>query len=69
MHVPAGVLNGVLLIRHPVLGSGLLLCFLAYEALQCWRTHDLSYKDVLGHLVGLALCGIGIVVLEAVSCQ
>lgn len=57
LHVPGGLLNGLLLIFTPWLGVGFLVGFLVYEVWQCVRISNEAHRDILGHIVGLGIIG------------
>jgi hypothetical protein len=63
MHVPLGLLNAAFYL-YPMVGFGFTIAFLGYEAMQEWRKEDLSYKDIVGWLVGL---GVGLAILIALA--
>jgi len=63
MHLPLGMVNGYVLVKHPALGIGLLLCFLVYELAQDHSANDAGYQDILGHLVGLSVVCVALFIL------
>jgi len=64
MHFPVGLFTALSWYYVDGIGWMLFAGFLAYEFIQEWRKHDLSYKDVIGWLAGLFI-GTGIIWLIA----
>ena len=52
MHFPVGVICAWLVFAHPMAGLVAALGFMFYEVLEDWRIKDLSFKDMLGFLIG-----------------
>jgi hypothetical protein len=65
LHAPLGVLNALLLNSEPAIGWALLVLFLAYEVNEDWRITDEAFKDIQGHLAGLAIAGAVVLILGA----
>ena len=67
IHQPGGILNGLLLVFYPEFGIAFLIGFLVYEVTQCWKiaSRAQAYKDIIGHLVGMAAVGISFLCLYA----
>jgi len=59
IHVPVGIVIGILLVICPIAGLGLVLLFGLYEWTEDWRVQDHAWKDLFGALCG---CIIGVVV-------
>ena len=63
MHIPIGIIIGILLVLYPYAGMGLTLIFLVYEWTEDWRTFDHAWKDLAGAIAGCVLgIGIGIII-------
>ena len=65
LHVPIGVLLGILLNIFPVVGCGLLVLFLVYDWTEDWRVYDHAWKDLYGALVGTVI-GIASYIIHGV---
>lgn len=61
IHLPIGaIIAHMILCVNPVLGAFVAVYFLAYEALEDWRVHDRSFKDVFGSLIAMVVGGYAI---------
>jgi len=61
-HMPVGILNAMFLYRLPLLGVCFFVGFIVYELWQCYTTHDLAHNDIVGHLGGMAVGGVALLV-------
>jgi len=60
IHYIAGGISAWVATLYPVLGLGLIITFLVYEAMNDWRKEDWSYRDVLEFLIGLFVVAAGL---------
>ncbi len=60
LHLPVGLLNAWFFSFNEMLGLGMVITFLCYEAMNDWRKKDWSYKDIFGYAFGLGLGGVAI---------
>jgi hypothetical protein len=67
LHLPMGLVNGYALIEYPALGGGALVGFLVYEVSQDRSTQDQCHQDILGHVVGLFVTCIAMLVLDVLG--
>ncbi len=63
LHVPLGIINGILFFINPTFAVSLLLAFLVYEIYQCIKIDDEAHHDIIGHLGGLSIVAVGVVVI------
>jgi len=61
------VVNGYLFVKYPTFGMGLLIVFLVYEVAQDHNTKDQCHQDILGHLVGLTVAAVAVLVLDVLG--
>lgn len=58
LHVPGGLLGAALLWLNGPMGITFNLAFLTYEICQDWESgRRCGFRDILGHVVGLAIGG------------